>query len=130
MLKSVFRSTTFSPTSLYLRRYISQSNMVSQQVKDKVEKLIKEKPIFIASKTYCPYCQKTKQTIGSITKDAYIIELDESEDGAEIQEALLEITGQRTVPNVFIGGQHVGGNSDVQALKSEDKLEDKIKAAL
>ncbi|WLF77740.1 Glutaredoxin-1 [Lodderomyces elongisporus] len=104
--------------------------MVSQQVKDKVEKLIKEKPIFIASKTYCPYCQKTKQTIGSITKDAYIIELDESEDGAEIQEALLEITGQRTVPNVFIGGQHVGGNSDVQALKSEDKLEDKIKAAL
>lgn len=130
MLRSVFRSTTFSPTSLYLRRYISQSNMVSQQVKDKVEKLIKEKPIFIASKTYCPYCQKTKQTIGSITKDAYIIELDESADGAEIQEALLEITGQRTVPNVFIGGQHVGGNSDVQALKSEDKLEDKIKAAL
>lgn len=130
MLRSVFRSTTFSPTSLYLRRYISQSNMVSQQVKDKVEKLIKEKPIFIASKTYCPYCQKTKQTIESITKDAYIIELDESADGAEIQEALLEITGQRTVPNVFIGGQHVGGNSDVQALKSEDKLEDKIKAAL
>lgn len=52
------------------------------------------------------------------------------DDGAEIQEALLELTGQRTVPNVFIGGQHIGGNSDVQALKSADKLDDKIKAAL
>lgn len=52
------------------------------------------------------------------------------EDGAEIQEALYEITGQRTVPNVFIAGQHIGGNSDVQALKSADKLESQIKAAL
>lgn len=30
-------------------------------------------------------------------------------DGAEIQAALAEWTGQRTVPNVFIGGKHIGG---------------------
>jgi len=52
------------------------------------------------------------------------------EDGSEIQEALYELTGQKTVPNVFIGGEHIGGNSDVQALKSQDKLDTKIKAAL
>lgn len=52
------------------------------------------------------------------------------EDGGEIQEALFELTGQRTVPNVFIGGEHVGGNSDVEQLKSSDKLEDKVKAVL
>lgn len=80
--------------------------------------------------TYCPYCAKTKQTIGDITKDAYILELDESPDGGEIQEALLELTGQRTVPNVFIGGEHIGGNSDVQQLKSSGKLDAKIKAVL
>ncbi|CAK9438701.1 uncharacterized protein LODBEIA_P29250 [Lodderomyces beijingensis] len=104
--------------------------MVSAEVKDKVEKLIKEKPIFIASKTYCPYCAQTKKTIDAITKEAYILELDEVDDGASIQEALLEITGQRTVPNVFIGGKHIGGNSDVQALKSKGELESDIKAAL
>lgn len=65
-----------------------------------------------------------------MTKDAYIIELDEEADGGEIQEALAELTGQKTVPNVFIGGQHIGGNSDVQQLKSADQLEPKIKAAL
>ncbi|SGZ47450.1 CIC11C00000003301 [Sungouiella intermedia] len=104
--------------------------MVSAETKQKVESLIKDKPIFIASKSYCPYCVKTKNTVGAITKEAYILELDEIPDGQEIQDALLEITGQRTVPNVFIAGEHIGGNSDVQALSSADKLEPKIRAAL
>lgn len=30
-------------------------------------------------------------------------------DGADIQAALAEWTSQRTVPNVFIGGKHIGG---------------------
>lgn len=30
-------------------------------------------------------------------------------DGKEIQAALAEWTGQKTVPNVFIGGKHIGG---------------------
>ena len=30
-------------------------------------------------------------------------------DGSEIQAALAQWTGQRTVPNVFIGGKHIGG---------------------
>ncbi|KAK7686772.1 hypothetical protein QCA50_009843, partial [Cerrena zonata] len=69
-------------------------------------------------------------TDASLTKDAYIIELDEESDGDEIQQALYELTNQRTVPNVFIAGEHIGGNSDLQALNSQDKLEAKIKAAL
>lgn len=32
-----------------------------------------------------------------------------TEDGVELQKALGEITKQRTVPSVFIGGEHVGG---------------------
>jgi len=30
------------------------------------------------------------------------------EKGAEIQEMLAEMTGQKTVPNIFISGQHIG----------------------
>lgn len=104
--------------------------MVSPQVRLKVEALIKSKPIFVASKTYCPYCTQAKNTLAAITKDVYILELDNEDDGAEIQEALQEITGQRTVPSIFIGGKHIGGNSDLQALKSKDQLESMIKAVL
>ena len=37
------------------------------------------------------------------------------DDGADIQDALLELSGQRTVPNVFVKGKHLGGNDDTQA---------------
>ena len=44
------------------------------------------------------------------------------DDGSAIQSTLQEITGQRTVPNIFIGKQHIGGNSDLQAKKDLDRL--------
>lgn len=40
-------------------------------------------------------------------------------DGAQIQSALGEWSGQRTVPNVFIGGNHIGG-CDSKILESLD----------
>ena len=53
--------------------------------------------------------------------DARVIELDTLDDGADIQGALLDKTGQRTVPSVFIKGEHIGGNDDTQkAFKSGD----------
>jgi len=44
------------------------------------------------------------------------------DDGDAIQAALQEITGQRTVPNIFIGQKHIGGNSDL-AGKGPKELE-------
>lgn len=44
------------------------------------------------------------------------------EDGADIQSALAEWTGQRTVPNVFIGGNHIGGCDATTALHKQGKL--------
>lgn len=54
--------------------------------------------------------------------------LTESEDGSDIQEALQRISGQRTVPNIFIGKQHIGGNSDLEARANKD-LKNILKAA-
>lgn len=126
-------SLLISGVFIYMINLIKQrffSTMASPQVKQKVDTLIKSHPIFVASKSYCPYCKSTKGTLNSVTKDAYVIELDEMSDGGEIQDALYELTGQRTVPNVFIGGEHIGGNSDLQALHSKGELESKIKAVL
>lgn len=41
------------------------------------------------------------------------------DDGPAIQDALEEITGQRSVPNIFIKQKHIGGNSELQARKAE-----------
>ncbi|CAH6718644.1 glutaredoxin-2 [[Candida] jaroonii] len=105
----------------------------SAKVINNVKSLISSNKIFIASKSYCPYCSATKRTFSSAVKDSKnvtIYELDEIEGGSEIQQALLEITGQSTVPNVFINGEHIGGNDAVQRLASTGELESKLKAAL
>lgn len=41
------------------------------------------------------------------------------EDGSDIQNALEELSSQRTVPNIFINQKHIGGNSDLQAKKGQ-----------
>jgi glutaredoxin 3 len=49
------------------------------------------------------------------------------QDGEMIQNALHEKTGQGTVPNIFIGGKHIGGNSDLVTLYQSGELLSLIK---
>jgi glutaredoxin 3 len=44
-----------------------------------------------------------------------------TDDGSAIQSTLGEMTGQTTVPNIFIAKEHIGGNSDLQAKKNNLK---------
>lgn len=105
--------------------------MASESAINTIKGHIANDKIFVASKSYCPYCKQTKALLAQF-KDAKptILELDELDNGADLQAALAEISGQRTVPNVFIGGKHIGGNSDLQLLNQKDELADTIKAAL
>jgi thioredoxin reductase (NADPH) len=46
-----------------------------------------------------------------------------TEDGTEIQDALLQKTGQKTVPNVFINGVHVGGCDNTMEAHQTGRLQ-------
>mmetsp|Transcript_11495 Transcript_11495/g.14986 ORF Transcript_11495/g.14986 Transcript_11495/m.14986 type:complete len:458 (-) Transcript_11495:37-1410(-) len=89
---------------------------------DFVQSTINENRVAIFSKTYCPYCSASKSLFSELNVDTFICELDATENGNDIQDYLLNLTGQRTVPSIFINGQHVGGNSDVQAAHSDGRL--------
>uniref|UniRef100_A0A6I8RXR0 thioredoxin-disulfide reductase (NADPH) n=1 Tax=Xenopus tropicalis TaxID=8364 RepID=A0A6I8RXR0_XENTR len=52
---------------------------------------------------------QVKELFSSLGAEYQSLELDECDDGAAIQETLHELTGQRTVPNVFVNKTHVGG---------------------
>jgi glutaredoxin 3 len=54
---------------------------------------------------------------------AKIFELDKMDNGAAIQDALLDMTGQRTVPNVFVNGKQLGGNDKTQAAAKSGELQ-------
>ena len=81
----------------------------------------------VFSKSYCPYCTATKELLNGMGIEAKVIELDQIDKGSEIQGALLDISGQRTVPNVFIRGKHLGGNDDTQAAARSGKLAEMLK---
>ncbi|CUS12795.1 unnamed protein product [Tuber aestivum] len=92
---------------------------MSATPKQKVQAIIDEHPVAVFSKSYCPYCRASKETLTEIGAKFYVVELDQVDDGADLQDALQEINGQRTVPNIYIGKKHVGGNSDLQGKRSE-----------
>jgi glutaredoxin 3 len=69
--------------------------------------------VVLFSKSYCPYCRKAKQALLSIGISPVVVELDERNDGREIQVALLQMTKQRTVPSAWLNGKHIGGGDDV-----------------
>ena len=65
---------------------------------DFVNDRIKSNKVVVFSKTYCPYCTMAKSALKEAgLKDYFLMELDEVEDGAAMQDALLKITGARTV---------------------------------
>ncbi|KUJ21230.1 glutaredoxin [Mollisia scopiformis] len=95
--------------------------------KTKAQNIIDENAVAVFSKSYCPYCKATKQLLNDMGAKFYAIELDQVDDGADIQAALKEINGQTSVPNIYIKQQHIGGNSDLQAAKG--KLPELLKDA-
>jgi glutaredoxin 3 len=74
----------------------------------------------IYTKVTCPYCIRAKQLLDS--KGVQYREIKVDLGGAEKQEMVQRANGRMTVPQVFIGGQHIGGCDDLMALEYAGKL--------
>ena len=68
----------------------------------------------------CPYCIRAEQLL-KLKGVEQIEEIRVDTDPAARQH-MMEITGRRTVPQIFIGDTHVGGHDDLVALDSRGGL--------
>ncbi|CAN1514412.1 glutaredoxin 3 [Limnohabitans sp. B9-3] len=68
----------------------------------------------------CPYCIRAKQLLTA--KGVAHIEEVRIDIDAQARAHMMEITGRRTVPQIFIGDTHVGGCDDLMALDSQGGL--------
>jgi glutaredoxin 3 len=68
----------------------------------------------------CPYCMRAKQLLQS-KGVAQIEEVRIDTDPAQ-RDHMMQITGRRTVPQIFIGATHVGGCDDLVALDAQGGL--------
>lgn len=70
---------------------------------------------------YCPYCHAAKQLLQK--KGAAFKEIDVSRDPALRSAMTQRAGGRRTVPQIFIGGTHVGGSDDLHDMDHAGKLD-------
>jgi len=107
-----------------LNRKASSAN--GPNVEKEVEDAIAQNHIVIFSKSYCPWSKKAKAAIAAVPNkksEPKIFELDLlGEEGQKMQDYLAKKSGQRTVPNVWIGQKHIGGSDAVSALVENDQL--------
>lgn len=68
----------------------------------------------------CPYCIRAKQILQS--KGVENIEEVRIDFDVAAREHMMQVTGRRTVPQIFIGETHVGGCDDLMALDAKGGL--------
>jgi glutaredoxin 3 len=69
---------------------------------------------------YCPYCMQAKALLRH--KGVSFEEIDVSADDA-LREKMVQDSGRRTVPQIFINGSPIGGFDELRALDEDGKLD-------
>lgn len=79
------------------------------------------KPVEIYTTRTCPYCVAAKSLLTK--KGVAYKEIDVGADPSQRATMMQRANGRRTVPQIFIGGTHVGGCDDLHALDHAGKLD-------
>ena len=76
--------------------------------------------IVMYSTTWCGYCQRARSLLASKGVPVSEIKVDENPGQREI---MVQKSGRRTVPQIFIGDRHIGGYDDLAALDRAGELD-------
>jgi glutaredoxin 3 len=77
--------------------------------------------VTIYTTAFCPYCLSAKALLRR--KNVEFAEIDVSYDVEGRQRMMAKAHGRGTVPQIFIGGRHVGGSDELHALDRQGKLD-------
>ncbi|CAK6442297.1 unnamed protein product [Pipistrellus nathusii] len=89
---------------------------------NQIQETISDNCVVIYSKTSCSYCHMAKKLFQDMNVAYKAVELDLLESGSQFQDALDKMTGERTVPRIFVNGTFIGGATDTHRLHQEGKL--------
>jgi glutaredoxin 3 len=77
--------------------------------------------VIVYSSPFCPYCYMAKKLLTQ--KGVNFEEIDVVAEPSRREEMRQRAGGRNTVPQIFIGATHVGGNDDLQALDRAGRLD-------
>lgn len=75
--------------------------------------------ITIYSSDYCGFCMRAKALLKSKGADFKELVIDRDPD---LRAEMMQRSGRRTVPQIWIGEQHIGGCDDLYAMERSGKL--------
>lgn len=81
--------------------------------------------VTIYTREYCGYCSRAKALLQS--KGVEFVEHDATYSQELRAEMIAKASGRSTFPQIFIGGEHVGGCDDLHALDREGRLDTMLK---
>lgn len=81
--------------------------------------------IVIYSGRFCGYCTAAERLLQSKNVEYELIKVDEDQSKFDY---MMEITGRRTIPQIFIDDFHVGGFDDLSELSQSGKLDELLNA--
>ena len=79
--------------------------------------------IEIYSKGYCPYCKKTKETLNNLGLEFEEYEITRNE---KLTQEMIARSQRKTVPQIFIDDQHIGGSDEFHHALRNGSLTDLI----
>ena len=79
------------------------------------------KAVRMYSSGYCPYCTMAKRLLAAKGVTG-VVEVLVDRDPAKRTE-MVQSTGRRTVPQIYVGDTHVGGFDELAALEHAGKLD-------
>jgi len=84
--------------------------------------------ILMYSTRVCPYCVRAEKLLAKKGIASDQIEKIRVDEKPELREEMARLTGQRSVPQIFIGERHVGGFDDLAELDADGELDALLQA--
>ncbi len=83
-----------------------------------IEDVVNNEPVVMFALEWCEFCWSLRKLFDAISVNYMSVDIDsveyqDGERGVKIRKALGERVGSPTMPQVFVGGEHVGGSTDV-----------------
>ncbi|KTD08608.1 glutaredoxin 3 [Legionella jamestowniensis] len=76
--------------------------------------------VIMYSTAYCPYCARARDLLDKKGVTYTDIRIDDEPDK---RDEMITKSGRRTVPQIFINGQHIGGCDDMYELERQGHLD-------
>jgi cysteine synthase A len=129
-------SPTPAPAAPAQAAAASADDAPSAEVRDFFERTLSdpEQPLVLFALEWCEFCWSLRKLFAKARIPYRSVDLDSTafqrdERGNQIRKLLRERTGQGTIPQVFVGGEHLGGCSDTLDAYASGKLQDMLRAS-